>query len=117
MAMNPNMIHYEHHEKPGQNDIKAEVWVHPDLWGRFCAKFPDRKNATMASIMGLSLDDDLVIISGEQAKKLKALGIRTGAEMLACAENNRTLEAENADLARENGRFYSALRESVAAVE
>ena len=116
MARNPTMIKLEAHEKPAPTDIKAQVWVNPELWAKFCAKFPDRKNATMVSIMSLSLDGDLVIISGEQAKKLKALGIKSGADMLATAENNRTLEAENSDLVRENSRFYAAIKGNMAEV-
>ena len=95
MARNPTMIKLEAHEKPAPTDIKAQVWVPPELWARFCSKYPDRKNATMISIMALSLDGDLVIVSGDQAKKLKALGVKSGAEMLSCAEENRRLEAEN----------------------
>jgi len=117
MGMSPTMIKLEHIEKPRPTDVKAEFFVAPDLWGKFLAKFPNRKNATMESIMALSLDDDLIIISGEQAKKLKGFGIKTGQEMLACAENNQTLTAENEQLVRDNNRFYAAVGSAMATTE
>jgi ribosomal silencing factor RsfS len=70
----------------------------------------------MQSIMSLMLDDDLVIISGDQARKLKALNVKTGADMLSCAEEQKRLEGENADLVRENGKFYAAIRGEMANV-
>ncbi len=113
MAMGATMIKLEVQEKPAPTDVKATVWVNPELWAKFVTKFPERKNATMTSIMALSLDDDLIIISGEQAKKLKAMNIKTGSDMVVCAENNRKLEGENADLVRDLNRFYTAVRSNM----
>ncbi|HZD32267.1 MAG TPA: hypothetical protein VE779_11465 [Candidatus Angelobacter sp.] len=115
-SMNVEKIKLEVVEKPLPTDIKAEVWVSPELWQRFRAKYPVQSNATMQSIMSLMLDDDLVIISGDQARKLKALNVKTGADMLSCAEEQKRLEGENADLVRENGKFYAAIRGEMANV-
>lgn len=114
MAMNPTMIHYQHQEKPGPHDVKAQVWVSADLWNRFRDKYPDTLNATMASIMQLSLDGDLIIVSGEQAKKLKALGVTSGAGMVTCAEERQRLAGENEEIAKENSRFWEAIRGNVS---
>ena len=56
------------------------------------------------------LDDDLVVVSGDQARKLKKLNIKNGADMVACAEENQRLGGENADLVKENARFWNAMR-------
>jgi hypothetical protein len=114
MDMNPTLIKYDHHEKPGPHDVKATVWVNGQLYQKFCEKFPERVSATMASIMALALDDNLIIVSGDQAKKLKELSVRTGAEMVSCAQVKRQLEAQNEELSKENNRFWDALRSNAA---
>jgi len=97
-SLNPTKIKYQPKEAPGPNDVQASFFVPAEILLKFREKHPNQQNATIASILQLHLDDDLIIISGDQARKLKALGIRTGAEMLATAEVDRTLTAENADL-------------------
>lgn len=110
MAMNPTMIHYEHNEKPGQNDIKAEFWVDPKILSRFREKYPNQQNSTINSILQLSVDGDMIIVSGDQARKLKELGVRTGAEMLARIQVSKTLEAENADLISKLNYFSEMMK-------
>jgi len=115
MALKPDMIKLEHHEQPGPHDIKAQVWVNSQVWQKFIERFPDRVSATMASIMQLCLDDQLIIISGEQAKKLKELGVTTGAGMVACAQERQRLAAENESISQENSKFWAAIKENVTA--
>ena len=98
MAMNPTKIPYEHHEKPGAHDVKAEFWINSEVLNKFRQKYPNRESATVNSILHLHLNDDMMIISGEQAKKLRELGVRTAAEMVARIQVSKTLESENADL-------------------
>ncbi len=85
-------------EKPLTGEVKAEFFVNQDVLSKFRAKFPNRQNSTVNSILSLFLDDDLVVIDGKQAREMKKLGIKNGAEMLAAAQNNATLEGENNDL-------------------
>jgi len=96
---------------PPATHVKGHVFLPPDLWRQFCLKYPQQTSPTMESIIQLLLDDDLVLVSGEQARELKKLGIRNGQEMVECAKNNQTLEVTNADLVRENSRFYRAIAE------
>ena len=110
----PNMIKLVVPEKPSPTDVQATVWLNPDVWQRFCAKYPNQKNATVNSILALLLDDDLVIVSGEQARKLKKFNIRNGADMVANAEEANRLAGENADLVKDNSRFYQAVASQVA---
>ena len=108
-------LHVE--EKPAPTDIKVQLFVDPNVWQKFTAKYPNQKASTINSILALMLDDDLVMVSGEQARKLKKLGIRNGADMIAAAEENKRLEGENADLVKDNQRFYSAIAGSMAGAE
>jgi hypothetical protein len=117
MSLRPTMIKVEIQEKPNPTDIQAQVFINPELWKRFRERFPNRSNATMVSIMQLTLDDDVIVISGDQARKLKALGIKTGADIVACAENNQTLTDTNQQLVAENNKFYSAIAERMAGAE
>jgi hypothetical protein len=105
----PTMIKMVVPEKPAPTDIQATVWLNPGVWQKFCEKYPNQKNATINSILALLLDDDLVIVSGEQARKLKKLDIKNGADMVANAEENQRLTGENADLVKDNSRFYQAV--------
>jgi hypothetical protein len=110
MAMNPSKIPYQHHEKPGQNDVKAEFWLDPKILSRFREKYANQQSSTVNSILQLSLDDDLIMVSGDQARKLKELGIRTAAEMVARVQVSRTLEAENADLVSKLNYFSEMMK-------
>ena len=85
-------------EMPLTGEVKAEFFVNQDVLNKFKAKYPNRLNSTVNSILALFLDDDLVVIDGKQARAMKKLGIKNGAEMLAAVENNATLEGENNDL-------------------
>jgi hypothetical protein len=85
-------------EKPNVGDTKAEFFVSAEILAKFRAKYPMQQNSTVNSILALFLDDDLVVIDGKQAREMKKLGIKNGAEMLSAAQNNATLEGENNDL-------------------
>lgn len=117
MAQSPNMVKLEVVEKPGPNDLKVSVFIEPAVWQRFCAKYPNQRNSTLNSILNLCVDDDLVLVSGDQARELKKLGVRTGADMLACAQNNNTLTVENEALVKENNRFLDAMTSRMATAE
>jgi hypothetical protein len=117
IELNPTKIKLVTHEKPGPNDVKAEFWVNPKVLQDFRSKYANQQNSTINSILFLLLDEDLLMISGEQARKLKALGISTGADMLTTAEQIRTLTVENESLVKENDRFYRAIAARQSEVE
>lgn len=91
--------------------VKGHVFLPPELWAKFCQKYPQQTSPTLESILSLLLDDDLILISGAQARELKKLGVKTGADMVETAKSNQTLTATNEDLVRENSRFYQAIAE------
>lgn len=85
-------------EKANVGDTKAEFFVNADILAKFRAKYPMQQNSTVTSILALFLDDDLVVVDGKQARELKKLGVKNGAEMLSAVQNNATLESENNEL-------------------
>lgn len=97
MAMNPDKIKLIPHEKPQAGDVKAEFWIDKEILSRFEAMYPNQKNATVASILSCFLYGQPIIIDGVQAKKLKELGVKTGAEVLSAIEVGKTLEGELAN--------------------
>lgn len=96
---------------PPPTYVKGHVFLPPELWAKFCQKYPQQVSPTMESIISLLMDDDLILVSGEQARELKKLGVKTGADMLETAKSNQALSVTNEDLVRENSRFYQAIAE------
>ncbi len=92
MQMNPDKIKLVPMEKPGPNDIKVEVFVNAEIWDRFKKAYPHQINSTVQSIMQLYLLGEPIIIDGVQAKRINAMGVRTGAEMVAALEVGKSLE-------------------------
>ena len=92
MRLNPDKIKLVPQEKLGTNDIKVELIVNKDLWEQYNKVYPNKIHSTFQSIVSLYLLGEPVIIDGVQAKRLKAMGVRTGAEMVAAIEVSKTTE-------------------------
>jgi hypothetical protein len=112
MKLNPEMIKVVPHETPQAGDVKTEVWIDKQLLEKFNAIYPAKLNATVNSILSLHLYGDPVIIDGIQAKKLHAMHIRNGAEVVAALEVARSLEDQLAtaqqQIALYQGMFANA---------
>jgi hypothetical protein len=112
MKLNPDMIKLIAQEKPQAGDVKTEVWVDKQVLDRFNSLYPAKINATVNSILSLHLYGDPVIIDGIQAKKLHAMHVRNGAEVVAALEVARALEDQLAtaqqQIALYQGMFASA---------
>ena len=111
-ALNPTKIQYVPKEVPGPTDVNASFFIPANILSKFREKYPNQQNATITSILQLHLDDDLIIISGEQARELKSLGVRTGQEMLVTAKQNRTLVAENETLSSQINFFSEMIHKA-----
>lgn len=92
MSMNPTLIRMEFTEKAGPHDVKLEAWVNGEVLAQFNQKFPNRLSSTIDNILRTFLDGDMVIVDGMQAREMKSLGIKNGAEMLAAARGAKTQE-------------------------
>ena len=97
-------------EKPAPTDVQATFWVDPTVLSNFRQRFPNQQNATVNSILHELADGDVVIISGPAARKLKAKNIRSGEEMIANADENLRLTAENADLVNKLNFFSKMMK-------
>ena len=114
LALNPDMIKTEIRFKPGPNDVKVEVWVNREVYGKTQDALGERWHPTIASLIRCCMAGELVIIDGQQAAELRKLGIRNGQEMLATAKLNVDLSSQNEDLVAKvnewENRFKDALQ-------
>jgi|SRR5580658_2009580 hypothetical protein len=108
MAKNPRLIKLVPQEKPQPTDVRVDVWIDKDIWEKFHAIYPHQTNSTIQSIMSLHLTGQPVIIDGPQAKKLNAMGVRNGAEMVAALEVAKSLEGQ-LDTANEKIAMFQSM--------
>ena len=108
--LNASKIPLTFQEKPGDHDVKADFWINDQVLNRYRQKFPVQANSTLNSILAIIVDDDFILLSGEQSRDLKKLGVKTGADMIATARQNQTLSAENADLVSKLDFFSRMMR-------
>lgn len=81
-------------EQPTITDVKKQVWVNPEVWARLERKFANRFMITIATYLAAIADDSIVMITGEQAGKLRALGITNGQQILSTVEMAKQTERE-----------------------
>lgn len=98
LKLNPTMIRTEVHFKPGPNDVKCEVWINREVLAQVKQALGERFHPTIASVIRCCMAGDPVIIDGQQAEKLRKLGVKNGADMLATAELNVQLTGQNESL-------------------
>jgi hypothetical protein len=79
-------------EQPSPNMVKASFWIHPDVLACLQEKFKGRFIVTLDTYFHLLTDPHLMIISGEDAEKLKKQGLSSAKDILAMAEGRKELE-------------------------
>ena len=91
-------------EQPTITDIRWPIFVNPDVKAKLEKKFAGRIMITLGTYLAALSDDSIVMITGEQATKLRALGITNGAQMLATCQmakdTEKELEAANQQITR-----------------
>lgn len=92
------MIPTEVIEVPPDHCQKFGVFVHPERWASLQVKLKGRFHATLGTLLDALDDDALMIISGEDAQKLKRRGLNTSSQILAMAEGYHQMELEKDDL-------------------
>lgn len=93
----PEMIKTEIIEKPSEHAEKFGVWMHPNTWKLLQERYKGRLLVTLGTVMDALADGSIIFITGEDAKKLKAVGINGSKEMVAMAESRKDLEEQMAD--------------------
>lgn len=94
MAMSPELVKLVPMEKPQANQVKAEFWIDQNVLDTFRNRYPNQQSSTVESILSMYLYGEVIIIDGNQAKQMKAFGIKNGAEVIASIELTRSLEGE-----------------------
>jgi len=117
MEMNPELIKLVAMEKPQPNDVKAEFFIDKEVLSRFRSMYPNQQNATVNSVLSLFIYGDPVLVDGVQAKKLRELGVRNGAEMVAALEVTKSLESEIEGLKSQITMLTNILAQTGKAVE
>lgn len=112
MAQHPRMDKVEFVEKPIAGTKPYTIHLHPEVieaWGR---KFPSNPMTTLTSAVTALADPDSVLIEGQYARDMAAIGIRTGREVLGMAKEVKELrEAVAAAKLKEDTlrQFFSSL--------
>lgn len=81
-------------EQPTITDIAWKIFINPHVKERLEQKFAGRIMITVATLLAALSDDSLVMITGEQANKLKKHGLHNGADLVAMADSVKELERE-----------------------
>jgi hypothetical protein len=81
-------------EQPSANAEKWSIWVHPRTKQRLIDKFPQNLWVTLGVLLDSLCDGSLILISGEDAKKLRASGVTNGATAVAMTESSKQLEKD-----------------------
>lgn len=97
-------------EQPDPNCIKMAVWVLPDTKARLEEKFAGRLIVTLGTFLAALADDQLVILTGEDAAKLRAKGIRNSVQIVAAIEAQEQSERERTEAVNNLLRLMSALK-------
>lgn len=92
--MHPEMIPLNVIEQPSDNAVKKEFWVHPETYNLLQQKFAGRFLVTMGTFFDNLANDSIMFINGDDARKLRELGFKTGAEMAAMAQQGKKLQED-----------------------
>jgi hypothetical protein len=116
MSMNPKMIPLQFIELPQPGTEKVEIFLRPETWERFCAKYPERKYVTIGSMIDLLLDGSVLVIEGKDAKTLRDLyKIKNGEEIVALAAAISQKDAEIQTLQNKVDTYERIMAGAIAA--
>lgn len=117
MEMSPELIKLVVMEKPQPNDIKAEFFIDKEVLTKFRSMYPNQQSSTVSSVLSLFIYGEPVLVDGIQAKKLREMGVRNGAEMVAALEVTKSLESEIEGLKSQITMLTNILAQTGKAVE
>jgi hypothetical protein len=99
-------------EQPQITDVAWKIFTHPSIRAKLEERYAGRVMATVSTYLMALADGSVVMITGPDAVKLKSMGIKNGAEILATVDSVRQLEK---DLADANARLEQFQKILVAA--
>lgn len=108
--MHPEMIKLQPVVKPRDTDVKATFWCNPDVLARSREALGVQWDRTIEAVLQATITGDYILVDGGQATKLRAAGIRTGADMVASVDESKRLASENEEYTRQEIRREQARR-------
>ena len=90
----PEMIKTEIIEKPSDHAEKVGVWMAPGTWKLLQERYHGRLWVTLGTVMDALADGSIIFITGEDAKKLRDMGVKSSKDMVAMAEGSKQLEEQ-----------------------
>src|SRR5579863_1028838 len=112
MSLHPRMDKPDQPERQPPNTIVHQVWVYPEVLAALRNKFPQNLATTLCSCLTALADADTVLIEGEWAREMAALGIKRGREVLALAKEVKELRDKVKELQMKEdmlANFFRAL--------
>ena len=100
-------------ENPSPNQIKHPFWIHPDTLAILQEKFKGRFISTMDTFFNLlTTYPDFILISGDDAKKLKQRGLNSAKDILSMAEGQKELEETHRALIERLTPIFNAAQQA-----
>ena len=101
-------------ETPAITDIMWKIPINPRVKAVLEDKLKGRILVTIGTLLAALADDTLVMITGEQAAELRALGVKNGADMLSAVKTAKETERSLADAVTQLERFQAMLNAASA---
>jgi hypothetical protein len=111
MSPKPRMDKVDFVEKQPAGTQSISLWLHPEVIAALQSKWPNFLTTLHSAVTSLA-DPDSVLIEGEHAREMAAIGVKTGRQVLGMAKRLKELEEEVSGLKlRENTlrQFFSGL--------
>jgi hypothetical protein len=115
MAMKPRMVRLQITEKQPQNTVVQQVWVYPEVLTALRERFPTNLMTTLCAIMTAISDPDTIMIEGENARKLRELGVHKGSDVIGLAEAQKSTQ-EAMEKLRADVKAFEPMMKLVAAL-
>ena len=97
-------------EQPTITDMKWPIFVNPKVKEKLESKFSGRLMITLGTYLAALADDSMIILTGEEAAKLRKLGVHNGKEMLASIEGGKIAERERDEAVASVTKFMGVLK-------
>ena len=116
LALDPDMIKAVdmQPEQPVLTDIKWPIWIHPQIKSKLETKYHGRLWVTIATCLAALADDQMVMITGDQGKELRKLGLKSGPEIVAMAQGFKSMEKELQEANLQIQKFMTLLKQATA---
>lgn len=99
-------------EQPNPESVKWPIYVMPQTRAVLEQKFSGRLHVTMATLCDALASDSVIFVSGGDADKLRAKGLKNGSSIVAAIESSVTLERERDEAIRKLTELMGILNQA-----